>query len=146
MECRECGSAIRLGRFERLCPVCHQPLSQSGTVDRRAAESVPFVRDWITQLRWAGGDFDKRAARSAGEIAFRLLHRGLSPGEIFQVARSTYYEAMDQRGKQTHKDASLRVHSRRDTRDRELRSMHAQSIAGRAFADERDLGQEASLG
>jgi hypothetical protein len=93
-DCPECDSPIALQPRQRSCPVCNVELSEQGWGERRAPTTVPFFRDWVTDLRMRGGDFDQAAARAASEIAHACARRGLRPQEIFQIARAAYYEAL----------------------------------------------------
>ncbi|HEX2051644.1 MAG TPA: hypothetical protein VHJ34_13580 [Actinomycetota bacterium] len=69
-----------------------------GVAERRLRRTLPQVRDWITDLRARGGDFDADAAAAAGETALRLHRAGLSPEDAFQAARTEYYDALARRG------------------------------------------------
>ena len=70
-----------------------QPQSASPS-DRRETRSVEFVRDWITQLRLRGGDFDKVAAQRACEVAFAARRAGNTNHEVFALARLAYYREL----------------------------------------------------
>jgi hypothetical protein len=89
--CPQCDSAIELNRFERLCPVCDEVICPEGLGERRSYAGVPFVRNWITALRFSGGDFDKKTARLTQEFADACLRRGVPPAELFSLARDAYY-------------------------------------------------------
>lgn len=69
-----------------------------GVTERRLRRALPQVRDWITDLRARGGDFDPDAAAAAGETALRLHRAGLSPEDAFQAARIEYYDTLARRG------------------------------------------------
>lgn len=73
-------------------PACGGP--PEGLAERRLRRSLPEVRDWITDLRARGGDFDPDAAATAGETAMRLHAAGLAPEDAFQAARMAYYDAL----------------------------------------------------
>lgn len=92
--CANCSSPVVLGPFETSCPICAAPVRASGHGERRARDTVPFVRDWITQLRLSGGDFTKAAARQANEVANAAFRRGIPMAEIFDLSRAAYYEAL----------------------------------------------------
>jgi hypothetical protein len=71
---------------------------QSGSPpDRRETRSVDFVRDWITQLRLRGGDFDKLAAQRACEAAFAARRAGSTAHEVFALARLAYYRELSRK-------------------------------------------------
>jgi hypothetical protein len=94
MTCPYCASPIRLERFATSCPICSEVLYPNGLGERRAPNRVPLVRDWITALRFSGGDFDKRAARTTMEFAVACVARAIPPTELFQLARDVYYDEL----------------------------------------------------
>jgi hypothetical protein len=94
VECRNCGSRFELERGAKACPICEEIIYPHGLGERRSEATVPFIRDWITALRFAGGDFDKTAARAAQEVARAQVKRGIPPTEVFEGARAAYYEAL----------------------------------------------------
>ena len=85
-------AAPRRARDAHVPDACGGPLE--GFAERRLRRSLPQVRDWITDLRARGGDFDPEAAAAAGETALRLHAAGLSAEDAFQAARTAYYDAL----------------------------------------------------
>jgi hypothetical protein len=83
-----------LGHLATRCPVCEEKLRREPGSERRTARTVPFVRDWITELRLRGGDFSKEAARDANEFAYQAFRRGLRAEEVFDIARTAYYKIL----------------------------------------------------
>ena len=63
-------------------------------LERRSNQTVDFVRDWITSLRLAGGDFDERAAAEAGRAALAARRSGHTEADVFETARNAYYNAL----------------------------------------------------
>lgn len=106
LTCPECRSPIALTPSDTRCPVCESTLPDSTRRDRRTPTTVPFVRDWITNLRINGGDFSRTAARAANAIAYESFRRGLRIEEIFEVARAAYYTALDDQAPSTSSGAA----------------------------------------
>lgn len=110
LSCPECASPIALTPSQIRCPVCDSILPDSGHRDRRTAKTVPFVRDWVTDLRLSGGDFTRTAARTANAMAYESFRRGLRAEEIFEVARIAYYTVLGESMSTTSDTVESREH------------------------------------
>lgn len=91
--CRHCENPIELKRLAKTCPICNEIIFPEGLGERRKGATVPFVRDWVTALRFSGGDFNKLAARLTLEFAESCRTNGMSARDVFTLARDAYYRA-----------------------------------------------------
>ncbi len=89
--------------------------------DRRRNASVPYVRDWITELRSKGGDFTPMAAREAGRAAYQAAKAGVDKEAVFELARTTYYLSLVE-PREERPQTKLRPVPRRRTAARVLAS------------------------